>query len=305
MKVFVSHAVADKEIVLPFAELLTRTIGVKDDDLFCSSLAGSIRNGEEFVKKILTRLDSAELTIAILSQRYLQSKFCLAELGAAIVKRLAGSAGFFSLIIPPTTFGDLEGVLTGIQSGKITEDAALNELRGRLAPRIAGGAADDEWSKAKQHFLTQVAPLVDRLDATELLKKLTVFDVCHEPSDQENIQFKSKLRVLLKNNTGHEVTVRQSEWAPGENGVSEQNPPPGSAVFQVEGPNGWKNNDWTPATPTTFVMVRPGHVCRLWIGLNRSFGPADIRRLHESRQLGKLRVQVKIKGHQLPWDQQL
>jgi hypothetical protein len=303
MKVFVSHAVADRDIVLPFTKLVRATLGVEDGDrdVFCSSLAGSIENGKDFVKEILRRLSSADITIAILSQRYFLSNFCLAELGAAIVKQLDGSAKFFSLIIPPTDFGDLGGVLAGLQSGMINEDAPIDELLRLLAP-VGDLPTDLSVSRAK--FLEQIAPIVDRLAASELLKNLVVKDVYHEPDQHAN--YKSKLRVLLQNNTGVEVLVSRYEWTPGPSGVSMQNPRPGTDVFQVEGPAGWGNNDWRP-TPNGAASMRVpiGNVCRLWIGLNQTYQQDQIRRFHEGRQLGTLGLQVELKGHTLPWLQQL
>ena len=54
MKVFVSHADADKQIALPFVDLLENGMGISD--AFCSSSRGAIPNGQFFVQHILSKL---------------------------------------------------------------------------------------------------------------------------------------------------------------------------------------------------------------------------------------------------------
>lgn len=63
MKIFVSHATKNKDIVLKFAEFL-ETIN-SDIKVFCSSEKGSIVGGSNFVDEIFRELDDSDLLLVI------------------------------------------------------------------------------------------------------------------------------------------------------------------------------------------------------------------------------------------------
>ena len=59
-----------------------------------------------------------------------------------MVAQFQGKALFNSFIISPTRFGDLGGMLYGIQSEHLEETAALDGLFARLVDKTAGAALD-------------------------------------------------------------------------------------------------------------------------------------------------------------------
>ena len=123
-KVFVSHSVSDwDELVSPLVkQLLKLGCDLPRERIFCSSMPGTIKNGEAFVKQIFEELKNSDLFITLLSPNFLRSEFCLAELGAARLRQLTQKTPFplFTLIVPPTDYGDLlKGVLLGAQSGRV------------------------------------------------------------------------------------------------------------------------------------------------------------------------------------------
>ena len=81
MRIFVSHASKNEEIVLMFAEFL-ETIS-SDIEVFCTSERGSIKVGKNFIETIFDELSQSDLFIPIISQEYYESKFCMMELGVA------------------------------------------------------------------------------------------------------------------------------------------------------------------------------------------------------------------------------
>src|ERR1700722_13345570 len=125
MKIFISHAAVDHELAVALSDLLDLGAGFSHDDVFCSSAKGSIPNGKYFVDHILQKLNEAELIVALLSKSYFKSKFCLAEAGAALTRQRAGNAQFYSFVVPPVAFSELEGALYGIQSGSLLDRSEL------------------------------------------------------------------------------------------------------------------------------------------------------------------------------------
>lgn len=81
MKIFISHAGKNKEIVLKFAEFLEMINS--NIEVFCSSEKGSIKSGKNFIEVIFEELNNSDLFIPILSKEYYESRFCMIELGVA------------------------------------------------------------------------------------------------------------------------------------------------------------------------------------------------------------------------------
>jgi hypothetical protein len=220
MKIFVSHAVDDRKLVKEFVDFIQLGAGLQRNEIFCSSLAGSIPNGAFFVQHILKELQAADLIICILSRSYFESEFCLAEVGAAQARRVAGSATIYSLIVPPVTYADLQGVLYGVQSGSILKAQALGELRDILTAGRADFPGTPTWDENRDSFLELANNIIGRNRATELLNQIHVQDIFIERSKgNPNIKVENKLRLVFNNGTGKEIEVGPANWESGLDGI--------------------------------------------------------------------------------------
>lgn len=81
MKIFISHASKNKEIVLKFASFLESMS--TEVEVFCTSEKGAIATGKNFIETIAKELNICDLFIPVLSQEYYESRFCMIELGVA------------------------------------------------------------------------------------------------------------------------------------------------------------------------------------------------------------------------------
>lgn len=81
MRIFISHAAKNREIVLKFAEFLEMVSS--NIEVFCSSEDGSIKVGKNFIETIFNELNNSNLFVPIISKEYYESKFCMIELGMA------------------------------------------------------------------------------------------------------------------------------------------------------------------------------------------------------------------------------
>lgn len=81
MRIFISHATKNREIVLKFADFLEKASS--DIEVFCSSEEGSIQVGKNFVETIFEELNNSDLFVPIISNEYYESRFCMIELGVA------------------------------------------------------------------------------------------------------------------------------------------------------------------------------------------------------------------------------
>lgn len=123
--IFLSHAAADVELVEAFETLLTKALNITSESIFCSSLEGQgVKKGGNFVDDIKGKAIEAKAVVALISPAYMESAFCLAELGAAWVL----NAHRFPIVVPPNTFEVMKATLLGVVGVKIDEQTPLAQL---------------------------------------------------------------------------------------------------------------------------------------------------------------------------------
>lgn len=133
MRIFVSHASSNKEIVLKFAALLENINN--EIEVFCSSENGSIKVGENFVETIFTELDNSDIFIPVISEEYYKSKFCMIELGVACSYlynkyKKNGEDYIYPFALYPIVKGQaLSGTpITSLQTGDIADEVDVHNF---------------------------------------------------------------------------------------------------------------------------------------------------------------------------------
>ena len=131
-KIFISHSTDDKPIVERFVTMLEQ-IGVKQDQLFCSSVTGyGIPQGAgDLYDFIRSEMSNDNLfVIMMLSQNYYNSPVCLNEMGAAWIKQSA----YQSILLPGFQYSEIKGAVNPRAmsfnlADKEHRNYALNELK--------------------------------------------------------------------------------------------------------------------------------------------------------------------------------
>jgi hypothetical protein len=157
-RIFVSHAARDEALVEEFVELLQVGVNVHPDDVFCSSLPGmNIPTGRAFVEHIKSQVQDPEIVLLIISSEFLKSQFCLNEVGAS----WALSLSLYPLLVPPLGYGDVRGVLAGVQAAKIDDKEKLNDLRDDLIEKLQlTPLRTSHWERKRDKFLGKLSTLV-------------------------------------------------------------------------------------------------------------------------------------------------
>ncbi|MCI8750229.1 MAG: toll/interleukin-1 receptor domain-containing protein [Lachnospiraceae bacterium] len=119
MKIFISHSSKDKELVLMFVDLLVQGFHIDYDDIFCTSMDKALRVGEDFIKSIKENLLDSEIVLFLITQNYIDSKFCIMEMGAA----WAFKDNIFPIIVPPLDYSILNDTPLKIIQSMILSDA--------------------------------------------------------------------------------------------------------------------------------------------------------------------------------------
>lgn len=111
-KVFISHATVDRHLIDILIKLLSE-FGITEDDIFCTSVSGTLECGKNFIEQIKNNVKDSKIVLFILSEHFFLSNFCLAELGAA----WALNQNILPVIIPPISTTEYNSTpLLGIQA---------------------------------------------------------------------------------------------------------------------------------------------------------------------------------------------
>jgi hypothetical protein len=152
--VFISHAHDDKELVDGFVDLLIAGANVKRDDIFCTSLEKmGVPPGENFVDFIKSQIQSPRIVLMVITLNYLQSRFCLCELGACWALSHKG----VPLLVDPIGFEDLDGVVTATQAVKLFDPLAMSELKDNIAEQLHLSVNTPIWERKRDAFIAAFA----------------------------------------------------------------------------------------------------------------------------------------------------
>lgn len=124
--IFVSHAVADRALAELLVDFLMDGIGVPGSDIFCSSING---HGNpltyDFNQNMRDQIHDPKLVILLMTPAYMDSQFCLMELGATWAMPLKP----LPIVVPPVSFADVTKTIGQIQGWNIKDADWLQQVR--------------------------------------------------------------------------------------------------------------------------------------------------------------------------------
>ncbi len=155
--IFVSHAATDKDIADKVVDLLNTAMGIDvQNDVFCTSLEGlKIPAGMDFKQFIKEQIQEPQIVLLLISQNYLASQFCLAEVGAS----WAMSHRIIPFLIPPAKFDDMKAVLSGIHALKIEDPADWNEALAIFKAVLGIDPNPNRWERKRDEKIGEIAAL--------------------------------------------------------------------------------------------------------------------------------------------------
>lgn len=149
-RLFISHSSQDKKAVQEFVEFLVLGMGISREDIFCTSLNGTLPTGQSFIDHIRNALRDCQQVLCFLTPSYLQSKFCMAELGAAWIQ----TGKIIPLLVSPLQYTDFNDTpLLGIQMLR-RERSDLMDLYDTLcACQVAKSGQTAEFNRQLESYL--------------------------------------------------------------------------------------------------------------------------------------------------------
>ncbi|WHX46117.1 toll/interleukin-1 receptor domain-containing protein [Bacillus pumilus] len=162
-EIFISHSNKDFEtIVSPFLDMLIMGLDIKRDEIYCTS-DRDIPTGENFPVHIKTNIVSASLVVMILTENYINSHFCLNEMGAA----WANNTSIYPIVIPPSTFNILQhsALRGGTNVLVVSNEDALQQLRDEFSKKeLVGKVRSVEFGSRARAFLESINNEKKRLE---------------------------------------------------------------------------------------------------------------------------------------------
>lgn len=148
--VFISHAAVDKPLVDDVKTMIQTAVGLSPTEIFYSSSAGSgIPAGKNFVAHMADRMRGAGFVVAVITPAYLESRFCLAELGAVWYSE---DKEFFPLCIA-VDYDELTATLTGVQVPRLDARASLTGLLQKICGYARKEHVAEACTEAADSFL--------------------------------------------------------------------------------------------------------------------------------------------------------
>lgn len=188
-KVFISHSSQDSEIVGELIEII-EAAGLVSDKIFCTSYDGyGIPPGADFLSAIKQELSADSLVIFVLSENFYSSPISLCEMGATWVL----TKEHIPILIPPTDYEDIKGVIPLTQGMKINEPLKLNLLKEKIENlfQLENPVNQSVWEQKRDKILERVEEtLIKRAE----YRKATVNDL---PSKNADAIPKLSLEILL------------------------------------------------------------------------------------------------------------
>ena len=126
--------------------------------------------------------------------------------------------------------------------------------------------------------------------------KLTVLDIKPEPArNRPDIEYKSKLRVALRNDSREIIIVRRPHWGFKPGYVGSDFPP--LSCLQLECGWGWEKNHWENEAEE--IHVGPKQAFLASVALDPSTADDAVRQRLVAKRLGTLELTLLVAGHEV------
>ncbi|MBY0206785.1 toll/interleukin-1 receptor domain-containing protein [Paenibacillus cucumis (ex Kampfer et al. 2016)] len=222
-KIFISHASVDERFVTPLVDFLQSQFSLVRDDFFYTS-DEELNPGEDWVNAIEVGMKEANLIIPIITPNYMESQFCLCELGAAWIN----NKNLVPVVIPPLDYRALQSTpYRSKQVITLNSRDGLNRLFDAFTRREIGkGALLARFLKRTERFQKDhLEPFVKEMEKRKTLtaemygsleRELESANQAFSEADDEVMRLKSENEQLRRMKDAVEIQAlddeRMDEW---------------------------------------------------------------------------------------------
>jgi hypothetical protein len=156
-KIFISHAIKDKEIADAFVDvILQNALSVPITEIFCVSTDGTkIKSGEDWRDSIKENILSAKINFLLITPNYKESEVCMNEMGAAWMT----DSIVLPLIVEPINYKTVGVIQEPNQIEKLLDEKSLDRIKDIVQEELEIPISlikSDRWTTKKIEFLLRV-----------------------------------------------------------------------------------------------------------------------------------------------------
>ncbi len=198
---FISHANVDAIIAKPFVNLIESGVGISPKKIFFTSNKGQgIKPGKDFKSSIHNGLDNSTIVIALISENYYNSPFCMCELGGSWLQ----AKDLIPLLVPPIKFKDMKAVLEGMQALRLNIAEDLDEMRDELSERLdIDLLPTPRWNEKRDEFLRVLSKNINKLPLAPIVQRTKL-----EEANKIISEYQSEVDELSKE---REALIKQNQ----------------------------------------------------------------------------------------------
>ena len=154
-RVFITHSSIDQALAEALVDALRLGTGLAADRIFCSSIDGTdVPSGDDFLTYIRDQLQATTLVVPLITPAYLDSLFCMWELGAIWSRGIKMTPIRFDPVTP-----SLLPELLRHRNVKPLGRPALNAVATAITGQMSVQLNQDLWSRNCDRFL-EIAPKI-------------------------------------------------------------------------------------------------------------------------------------------------
>lgn len=151
-RAFISYSTKDQELAKCFIDFLQLGMGIQRGDIFCTAFSDALPTGENFIEKIRTEIEACSVVISLITEAYLKSSFCIAEMGVAWGMK---KCCFPLLLVPYERLNTTP--LCGMQMRRLDSPADISTIYDELfVHHINPGRQTAEFNKRLPGFISYV-----------------------------------------------------------------------------------------------------------------------------------------------------
>jgi hypothetical protein len=161
-EIFVSHATADQRLAKLLVDFLKEAVGVPTASIFCSIVKGhDIPLGEDFNDYMKRCIQDPKIVIIRMTPAYVESLFCLMELGAA----WAQGATNLAVVVPPIDFQTVTKTLGLKQAWNIADKKGLIDFRSSIRKAIPKleSRSEHTWDEKRMQWSVDLKKVLPKL----------------------------------------------------------------------------------------------------------------------------------------------
>lgn len=207
-KIFISHAVKDKEIADAFVDVILQgALSVPINEIFCVSTDGTkIKSGDDWRDSIKQNILSAKINFLLISPNYKESEVCLNEMGAAWMT----NSLVLPLIIDPITYRTVGVIQEPSQIEKLIDEKSLDRIKDIVQEELGISNSlikSDRWTAKKREFQIRVKKHLESHPFETPIERSAFKQLEQDKKDLEStidnlIQEKTELESLINDLKG-------------------------------------------------------------------------------------------------------